>query len=453
MIFLGTNLKCLSAEALDLQTYYAMDFENEAIEELSPENLVLFELIQAAWKTADNLSPVASFLKEMKQAEPAKWPDMLKQTDIGVQEQALREVLIEWLVYHQHDWPDLSEQAAALAQALATASHVTAQEYLRFQQFLAEPELFALSSQGFEKLLWHTHQAIFAYHFLSSKDLKYHTAQMQYLAEKLSLPTAYVESRLLQVLHDLDVLFVVKHVAPVSFSRVSTWMDPELDNLFKKTLPFHEILLEHNRTFLGNEQIAAKPESMQNLKWNLETLRLAQATSSDFLVVRCFLILEYVPYMQEPSNIEALSPYFLHDYFHAHPSFSDSHYSLFESPPPQFCSGQHRLCKYQLTFGLHLMSKAKKNDLDFASHDYLTHSLRYYEAHASSLYPLLIHWVLSQELLHNMDPYHLQLPHAEKHLQQALHWAKRLHKQDFQTEIDLQLIRLEKMRQQPETQR
>lgn len=429
--FLGLGcLTTLPAHALDLSEYAVP--AQSSMSYFPPETQAL---MTDAWHSAATLSPAVAFLKIFRVTAPSKSDQLLKQTPVEVQEQALREVLLEWTLYSEHEWPDLSEQTASLAKRLEGASPITKNTYQRFQFFLKEPETFSSSSDPFEQLLWNTHKSIEAFHLINIDDLEAHTSQVLDLGNQLSLSSALMEAKLLQVLSTMQV---------INFSFLVANSRSDYSLLADKFLTEKD-LKDLNETGL-------QPELLKIVNLNLQALKSAQETSSDFLALRSFIYFNFFFDGMASNRFNwnelqnQLSPWFINDLslllYTGSFGWPSHSLTLEEKLPEKGPVSERRSQFTQLMLGL-------KNANQSEGRSQLLKSLKYYESQPPGLVPMIIHFLLGKVLVEK-ESFNLGL--AEEQFQHALTWADKAHRPQFKAIIYHELARMEeRQRQSPET--
>lgn len=392
-------------------------------------------LMMDAWHSAASLSPAVAFLKMFRVTEPAQSERLLKQTPVEVQEQALREVLLEWTLYSEHEWPDLSEQMASLAKRLEGASPITKNMSQRFQLFLKEPESFSSSPDPFEQLLWHTHKSIEDFHLINIDDLEPHTSQMLDLGSRLSLSSALMEAKLIQVLSTMSV---------INFSVLGA------NSRHDYSLLSDKFLTENDMKNLNEKGL--QPQLLNLVNLNLQALKSAQETSSDFLALRSFIYFNFFFNGMASNQFNwndlqnQLSPWFIKDLallLNTRSFGWPSNTLTFEEKLSEKGPESERRSQFtQLMLGL-------KNANQAEGRSQLLKSLKYYESQPPGLVPMIIHFLLGKILVEK-ESFNLGL--AAEQFQHALTWADQAHRPQFKVIIYHEWARMEeRQRQSPET--
>lgn len=410
-------LEAAPATALDLNTYINQKNHYYSDSYLPPE---IQTLLKKAWQTSDTLSPAVIFLSALRKASPVQSMELLVQTPTQIQEQALQAILFEWLLYSQHEWPDLSTQAETIAKQLQMTSPTTQKSSQRFREFMNTPTFFANSQDNFEQLLWHTHQALLAFHVLNTTDLAIHTDKMLALGEKLELPSAVMEAKMLNVL----MAFSVGDVSLIGLR-----------------FPEYNFLLDQFRTETHTNQDDYQREMFRLFKLHLEALIASQNASSDFLTFRCFMYL--ATFWDRPASYQLDSDKIKQQ---IHPWFVQDLMTIFDvrTFPRQYNALQNISLKTDPTLKhRHFLIQTLSGIANIQSSEgrtQLLDSLTYFESQPPGLYPLLLHYLLGKTLL-DQDRYNPT--RGENHLLQALSAADNLHKPNFKALIYFELAKME----------
>lgn len=419
----------LSFFLLETQALYALDLTSWA----TPSKLVqtmlpasLQKMAKTVLKPVSQSSASAEFLTRFRALDQKDAQDLLKKTPSDVQVQAMREILLETYLYHQHDWQELFQKTQKIAEQLQLAGPQNQKLYQDFQAFLQSPQRFSESKDGFETLLWHTHLTLSAFYAFDLATFIKQASAMREGSQKLLLPAAHMEALLLENLLYYGFLILDNGVNR-KFGEYSIWSD-----VFY--IPQKPIASQINKL---------PPESIERIQNQLQALQSAQETGSDFLIYRAFYIytLYFEPFLElsktdsEPFH-KNLHPVFLNDFF-LHPAAALIQYSPITLHLSAKMIFHTQKSKRQIAFQKWREAKAGNRSLSFQKQ--LLDCLAYFESQGNSFFPLYLHFQLAQNYA---DGDSSSTARAQLHFEKALAWADKINRPQFKVKIFLQLAQL-----------